>query len=64
MIYNPSILPSTSHAGDLGDAQLQPEGPRRSTCLNLPRDLVPRRLSHLHLLRDLPVWGSQEVDLP
>ena len=38
--------------------------PRRSTCLDLPRDLVPGRLSHLNLLRDPPVQGSQEVDLP
>ena len=32
--YNPLILPSTSHAGDLWHAQLQPWGPRRSTCSN------------------------------
>ena len=61
--YNPLILPSTSHAGDLGDAELQPVGPRRSTCLDLPRDLVLRRLSHLNLLGDLPVQGSQEVTM-
>ena len=43
--YNPLILPSIGHAGDLGDAQLQTEGPRRSTCLHVPRDLVFERLS-------------------
>ena len=62
--YNPLILPSTSHAGDLGDAQLQSGGPRRLTCLNLPRDLILERLSCLNLLGDLPVQGSQEVDMP
>ena len=30
--YNPLILTSTGHTGDLGDAQLQSGGPRRSTC--------------------------------
>ena len=62
--YNPLILPSTSHSGDLGDTQLQPGNPRRSTCLDLPRDLVHGSLSYLHLLRDLPVQGSQEVYMP
>ena len=62
--YNPLILSSTGHVGDLWDAQLQSGGPMRSTCLDLPRDLVPGRLSHFSLLRDLAVWGSQEVDLP
>ena len=57
-------LPSTGHAGDLGDTQLQPRGPRRSTCLDLPGDLVLERLSHLNLLGDLPVQGSQEVVTP
>ena len=61
--YNPLILPSTGHAGDLGDVQLQPGNPRRLTCLNLPRDLVLKMLSHLNLLRDPPVQGSQEVDM-
>ena len=55
--YNPLILLSTGHAGDLGDTQLQATGPRRSTCLDLPRDLVLEWLSHLNLLRDPPVWG-------
>ena len=32
--------------------------------VNLPRDLLLRRLSHLNLLRDLPVQGSQEVNIP
>ena len=54
--YNPLILPSTGHAGDLGDAQFQSRGPRRSTCLDLPRDLVLERLSHLDLPRD-PILG-------
>ena len=50
------ITPNTGHAGDLGDAQLQSGGPRRLTCLDLPRDLVLERLSCLNLLRDPPVW--------
>ena len=62
--HNPLILPSTGHTGDLGDVQLQFRGPRRSTCLDLPRDLVLKRLSSLNLLRDLPVQGFQEVDMP
>ena len=36
MNYNPLILPSTGHTGDLGDAQLQSRGPggrHASTCL-------------------------------
>ena len=37
-----------------------PEGPP----FDLPRDAVPGRLSHLILLRDLPVQESQEVDMP
>ena len=64
MSYNPLILPSTGHAGDLGDVQLQPGNPRRSTCLNLPRDLVLERLSCLNLFGDPPVQGSQEVVTP
>ena len=62
--YNPLILPSTGHTGDLGDAQLHFGGPRRSTCLDLPRDPVLKRLSSLNLLGDLPVQGFQEVDMP
>ena len=34
------------------------------TCLDLPKDLVLGRLSSLNLPRDLPVQGSQEVDVP
>ena len=60
----PLILPSTGHTGDLGDAQLQSKVPRKSTCLDLPRDLVLGRLSCLNLLGDPPVQGSQEVDMP
>ena len=56
--YNPLILPSTCHAGNLGEVQVHSRGPRRSTCLDLPRDLV------LNLLGDLPVQGSQEVVTP
>ena len=56
--YNPLILRSTGHAGDIGDDQLQSRVPRRSTCLELPKNLVLRRLSRLSLLRDLPVQGS------
>ena len=62
--YNPFILPSTSHAGDLGEAQLQPGDPRRSACSNIPRDPVPGRLPWLNLLRDPSVRGSQEVNIP
>ena len=32
--------------------------------LNLPRYLVPGSLSRLHLLRDPPIQGFQEVDMP
>ena len=32
--------------------------------VDLPKDLVLRRLSHLNLLGDPPVQGSQEVDMP
>ena len=64
MSYNPLILPIAGHAGDLGDAQLQSGGPRRSSRLDLPRDLVLKMLSRLNLLSDLPVQGSQEVDMP
>ena len=56
--YNPLILPSTGHIGDLGDTQLQSGGPRRSICLDLPRDLVLKKLSCLNLLGDPPVQGS------
>ena len=52
IISNPLILPSTGHSGDLGDAQLQSGGPRRSSRLDLPRDLVLESLSCLNLLRD------------
>ena len=38
-------------------AQLQYGDPRRSTCLDLPRDLVLKKLSHLKLLGDPPVPG-------
>ena len=62
--YNPLILPSTGHAGDLRDAQLQSRSPRRLTCLDLPKDLVLKTLSCLNLLGDPPVQGSQEVDMP
>ena len=57
MSYNPLILPSTGHAGDLGDAQTPGGGPRRSSHLDLPRDPVLERLSRLNLLRDPPVPG-------
>ena len=41
-----------------------PTPARGSQEVNLPQHLIPRRLSHLSLLRDLPVQASQEVDLP
>ena len=59
--YDTLILSSTGHSGDLGDAQLQSGGPRKSTCLDLPRDLVLERLSCFNLLGDPPVQGSQEA---
>ena len=63
----PLILPSTSHTGDLGDAQLQPGCPGRSTHLDLPSYPVPGRLSCLSLRGDPPAWGprwSTCLDLP
>ena len=39
-------------------------GSRRLTCLNLPGDLDPGRLSHLNLLRNPPAQVSQEVNMP
>ena len=57
MSYNPLILPSTGHAGDLGDVQLQFGGPRGLACFDLPRNLVLKRLSCLNLLRDPPSPG-------
>ena len=56
-ISNPLILPSTGHTGDLGDTQLQSGDPRRSTCLDMPRDLVLEKFSCLNLLGDPPVPG-------
>ena len=44
-----------------------PGGPRRSTCLVLPRDLVLKRLSCLNLIGDPPLQGprmSTRLDLP
>ena len=32
--------------------------------VDLPKDVVLRRLSHLNLLGDPPVQASQEVDMP
>ena len=32
--------------------------------VDLPRDLVLRKLSHINLLGDPPVQGSQVVDMP
>ena len=32
--------------------------------VDLPKDLVLRRLSHLNLLGNPPVQGSQKVDMP
>ena len=46
------ILLSTGHTGDLGDTQLQSGGPKRSSRLDGPRDLVLERLSRLNLLGD------------
>ena len=64
MSYNPLILPSTGHAGNFGDAQLQFMGTRKSSCLDLLKDLVLGRLSCLSLLGYLPVQWSQEVNMP
>ena len=43
--------------------QLQSRGSRRSTCLDMPRNLVIGSLSYLNLLGDLAVQGSQKVDM-
>ena len=52
----------------LGMPKLQSRGPRRSSRLDLPRDLVLESLSRLNLLGDLPVPGgprrSSHLDLP
>ena len=50
--------------GRAWDARLQSRSPSRWTCFNIPRDLVLRRFSHLNLLGDPPVRGSQEVNMP
>ena len=44
--------------------KLQSGGPRRSSRLDLPRDLVLERLSCLKLLGVSLVQGSQEVVMP
>ena len=64
MSYNPLILPSTGHAGNLGDAQLQFMGTRKSSCLDLPKDLVLGRLSCLNLPRDPILRRPSCLDLP
>ena len=51
------MLQPAQGSASLGD-------PTRLTCLDLPGDLVLERFSCLNLLRDLPVQGSQEVDMP
>ena len=56
----PLILPSTGHAGNLGDSQVQSWAPRRLTCLNLPRDLVLGKCDNL-LLGDLPRGQTREL---
>ena len=55
---------ASGQAGDLWDTQLRTKGPWRLACLNLPRGLVLKRSSHLNLLGDPPVQGSQEVVTP
>ena len=45
------VLRRLSHLNLLGDLQVQ--GPRRSTCLDVPRDPVLGRLTCLNLPRDL-----------
>ena len=47
------LQPNTSHAGDPGDAKLQPGDPRRSVCLNLPMDPILGRLTCLDVPWDL-----------
>ena len=48
----------------LGMPKLQSRGPRRSSRLDLPRDLVLKRLSRLDLPRD-PILGRlSHLDLP
>ena len=64
MSYNPLILPSTGHAGNFGDAQLQFMGTRKSSCLDLLKDLVLGRLSCLNLPRDPILRRPSCLDLP
>ena len=64
IISNPLILPSTGHTGDLGDAQLQSRGPRRSSRLDLPRDPILGRLSRLGLPGDLISRRLSHLSLP
>ena len=61
--YNLLIIHSIRHAGDIGDAQIQSGSPRKSTSLDLPRDLVLERLSHFNLFGDPPLQASQVVNI-
>ena len=45
------------HWRSWGRPNSNPGGPRRSSCLDLPKDLVLERWSHLNLLGDPPVPG-------
>ena len=60
ILYNIQPLNSTqhwSHWRSWGRPNSSPRGPRRSSRLDLPRDLVLKRLSHLNLFRDPLVPG-------
>ena len=63
-ITTPHSYPALVTLETLGTPVPTGWGPRRSTCLDLPRDLALGRLSSLHLLWNPPVCGSQEVSLP
>ena len=62
--YNPLLLASIGHTGDLGDAQLQSGGPRRSTRLDLPRDPILRRLTCLDLPGESISMRLSHLSLP
>ena len=67
MSYNPLILPSTGHAGDLGDAQTPAWGsqevitPRPAQGPNSQEAVMPRPAQEFDLweaVTSQPAWGS------
>ena len=67
-LQTPEFYPALVTLETLGMPKLQSRGPRRSSRLDLPGDLVLKRLSCLNLLGDLLVLGdprrSSCLDLP